>query len=273
MKICAPHDYGPVTGYELGNGYIVKPYMTTTFYLLGDMLIDTGLSHMRTEALGIVQDKKISRILLTHHHEDHSGNVAAFMKAKRVSAYGHQKTIEKMRTGFNILMYQHLVWGKAEPAEISPLPDVVESGAFSLVPIHAPGHSKDHTVFFEKNNGWLFSGDLYLASRIKYFRADESISDTMHSLRKVLLLDFDSLFCAHNPREHNGKTALKMKLDFLENFYGEIKHLSGSGYSGREIIKKMSHNEVRFVKFITFGNVSLARMIRDILRTIANEKV
>ena len=109
MKLCKIHKFGNITGYELGYGYIGKPYMTTIFYSIGNVIIDTGLSHLRREALEIVRDKKIDCILLTHHHEDHSGNVAAIMKAKQAPAYGHPKTIEKMRDGFKILMYQHLI--------------------------------------------------------------------------------------------------------------------------------------------------------------------
>jgi len=268
MKLCKVHRFGDITGYELGYGYIGKPYMTTIFYSIGDVIIDTGLSHMRREVLEILRNKKINCILLTHHHEDHSGNVAAIMKEKQVPAYGHPKTIEKMRDGFNILMYQHLIWGKAERANILPFPPVIETGDFSLTPIHAPGHSKDHTIFFEKNRGWLFCGDLYLGSKIKYFRADENLIDTFNSIREVLKLDFESLFCAHNPREHDGHLALQMKLEYLENFCGVITRLLKSGLSEKEIIKKMSKNEVHFVKMLTFGNVSLEQMVRKAIQYV-----
>ncbi|PKN39132.1 MAG: MBL fold metallo-hydrolase [Deltaproteobacteria bacterium HGW-Deltaproteobacteria-2] len=268
MKLCKTHHFGDVTGYELGYGYIGKPYMTTIFYSVGNILVDTGLSHMRKEVLEIVRNKKIDCVLLTHHHEDHSGNVAAIMKEKQIPAFGHPKTIEKMRDGFNILMYQHLIWGKAEIANILPLPPVIETEEFSLIPIHAPGHSKDHTIFFEKNRGWLFCGDLYLGSKIKYFRADENLTDTFNSIREVLKLDFESLFCAHNPREHDGRLALQKKLEYLENFSGEIARLLKSGISEKEIIKKMSKNEVHFVKMLTFGNVSLEQMVRKAIQYV-----
>jgi hypothetical protein len=52
-----------------------------------------------------------------------------------------------------------------------------------------------------------------------------------------------------------------MKLEFLENFCGEVEHLLNSGLSEQEILKKMSQNEVHFVKMLTFGNVSLEQMI------------
>ncbi len=142
-----------------------------------------------------------------------------------------------------------------------------------MIPIHAPDHSKDHTIFYEKNHGWLFCGDLYLGSKIKYCRADENLIDTLKSLRETLRLDFDPLFCAHNPREHNGHLALKMKLEFLENFCGEVEHLLNSGLSPREIIKKMSHNEVRFVQMFTFGNVSFEQMIRKATQYVNSKSI
>ena len=268
MKLCKIHKFGDITGYELGYGYVGRPYMTTIFYSIGNVIIDTGLSLLRREALEIVRNKKIDCILLTHHHEDHSGNVTAMMKAKQVPAYGHSKTIEKMRDGFNILMYQHVMWGKAEKAHISPLPPVIHTGGFSLIPIHAPGHSKDHTIFFEKNHGWLFCGDLYLGSKIKYCRADENLIDTLNSLRETLKLDFDSLFCAHNPKEHNGHLALKMKLEYLENFCDDVARLLKSGLSEQEVIKKMSRDEVRFIKVFTFGNVSFEQMVRKAIQCV-----
>lgn len=271
MKLCVAHQFSGVTGYELGNGHFRRPVMTGMMYLAGDILIDTGPPNMRDGALAAVSDKTISRILLTHHHEDHSGNAAAIMRAKQAPAHGHAITIEKMRTGFDILPYQHIMWGKAERAGILPFPESIEGENCSLIPVHTPGHSRDHTAFFEKNRGWLFSGDLYLGSRVKYFRADERIDDAMNSIRKVLKLDFDSLFCAHNPREKNGRAALTEKLDFLENFCGEIRRLIGAGYPDRAIIARMTKGEVRLVKLFTLGNVSLERMVREGIRAVRKQ--
>ena len=89
--------------YELGYGYVGKPYSTTIFYSIGDVIIDTGLSHLRREALEIVRNKKIDCILLTHHHEDHSGNVAAIMKAKQPLPMAIQKLLKKCVTASKFL--------------------------------------------------------------------------------------------------------------------------------------------------------------------------
>ena len=125
------------------------------------------------------------------------------------------------------------------------------------------GWVKDHTVYLEEENGWLFSGDLYLGYHIKYFRSDERLIDQITSLKKILKFDFDALFCAHNPRLENGRARLKNKLQFLEDLYGNIHLLIQKGFSAREVIKKLDPKNDRLIKWITMGNVSFANMVRS----------
>jgi len=209
------------------------------------------------------EDKTLSRIVLTHHHEDHSGNAAAIQKTYHINVCGHSLTAEKLRNGFNILPYQHYIWGKAPPVEVSAFDSPIATNRFTFIPIHTPGHSKDHTVYFEERNGWLFSGDLYLAERIKYFRADEQFLEQINSLRKVLELNFDVLFCSHNPCFKNGKTKLKNKLQFLEDLYGRVRSFLQEGLTEKVIIRKLDVRRGRLTKWLTLGNVSFTNMIKS----------
>ncbi len=194
MKICRKKKFGPVTAYQLGYSPIGPPLMSVHLYVLDTVLIDTAQRHMRTEVIGMLKDHVIERILLTHYHEDHSGNAAEIHRMFSAEVLGHSLTAEKMNGGLNILPYQHLVWGKAGQVKVTPLPDCIDTGCYRFIPVHTPGHSKDHTVYLETRNGWLFSGDLYLGDRIKYFRSDEKFSDQIDSLKIVLTLDFNALF-------------------------------------------------------------------------------
>ena len=47
----------------------------------------------------------------------------------------------------------------------------LETPRFRFRVIHTPGHSADHIALYEPNRRWLFSGDLYLAPRLRYLRA------------------------------------------------------------------------------------------------------
>jgi glyoxylase-like metal-dependent hydrolase (beta-lactamase superfamily II) len=49
--------------------------------------------------------------------------------------------------------------------------------------IPTPGHSEDHICLFEPNEGWLFSGDLFISERVKYMREDENVYSLLDSLK------------------------------------------------------------------------------------------
>ena len=263
MNIFKRRQFADIVSYEAGFGPFGAPLMTVHMYLVGSLLIDTGQRNMRKTIIDALAGEKINRILLTHHHEDHSGNAAALSAVHQVDVMGHPLAAEKMKQAYRILPYQRLVWGKAEPVSVLPLTETIEDGAYRLLPIHTPGHSKDHTVFLEQHRGWLFSGDLYLGDRIKYFRADEIITDQIDSLKKVLAHDFETLVCAHNPRWNEGHRHLERKLNFLEDLFGEITGLLERGYSSKDIMGMMKNREVRTVKLMCLGNVSFANIVRS----------
>ena len=273
MNVIKRKFFGKVEAIQLGFGPFGPPLMSVYLYHIDGLLIDSGQRNMRKAAVDLLAQRKIERILLTHHHEDHSGNAAVLARSHRAAVIAHPATVEKMRCGFRILPYQHYIWGKADVLAASPYDSTIESYHFKLKPIHTPGHSKDHTVYLEEGNGWLFSGDLYLADRIKYFRSDERLHDQINSLKKVLEFDFEALFCAHNPWQENGRSKLINKLQFLEDLNGHIHRLKDMGYSERDIVKSMDNQTDRLVKWITMGNVSFANMIRSALNTDSRSQV
>jgi len=268
MNIIKTDYFGEVECIRLGYGPIGPPLMSVFMYVVDSLAIDTGQPHMAEALLGLLRDKNLKLIILTHHHEDHSGNAAKISAQHEIPVRGHRLTVEKMRTGFPIRPYQRFVWGKALPVDVIPINDIIETDRFSFTPVHTPGHSKDHTVFLEKQQGWLFSGDLYLGERIKFFRADERFAEQIASLKKVLALDFDTLFCAHNPCLKNGKQKIKNKLQFLEDLYGNIRELAGKGHSEKAVIKALDPRNDRGIKWISLGNVSFANMVRSAMASI-----
>jgi glyoxylase-like metal-dependent hydrolase (beta-lactamase superfamily II) len=263
MNLVKKTAFGEVEAIRLGFGPLGPPLMSVFLYVVDGLVIDTGQHNMQKVVVELLKAKKLDQILLTHHHEDHSGNAFALGKGHQIAVSAHSLTVEKMRYGFKILPYQHYVWGKTDAVEATPFESAIETDCFKFKPIHTPGHSKDHTVYLEEENGWLFSGDLYLADRIKYFRADERLNDQIHSLKRVLEFDFEVLFCAHNPCLENGRSRLKNKLQFLEDLYGNIHLLIQKGFSEREVIKKLDPKNDRLVRWITMGNVSFANMVRS----------
>ena len=85
----------------------------------------------------------------------------------------------------------------------------------------------------------------------------------------MLLLDFEVLFCAHNPVFANGKEALRAKLDYLETIYGQVAELYQTGRSIREIQAELNMKEARLLKWLTFRDVSVRNIIESVVK---NEK-
>jgi glyoxylase-like metal-dependent hydrolase (beta-lactamase superfamily II) len=267
MRILKKHfsktHFGDVSGYNSGVSLSGPPLMTAWCYLIDGVMIDTGIRHLRPAILGCVKQDKPDLMLITHYHEDHSGNAGAIRSASGIPAYGHPLTVKKLSSPFKIRPYQHLMWGKSDPVDLAVHPVALDAGRCRFRPIHTPGHSKDHTVYLEENRGYLFSGDLFLGERIKFFRADEHLGDQLSSLKTILTFDFDSLFCAHRPQMKNGKQAIRQKLDYLENFYGSVRDLKSEGNGLNEIIRQLDDRSDRRVKWMTLNNACFANMVRS----------
>lgn len=271
MRIKNKSKFESVSIYRLGWSPVGKPLMTVCLYVIDDLMIDTGQPHMKKEALEIASIHKIKSVLLTHHHEDHSGNAGDIQKILGARVSGHERTSAKMISHRKIMPYQYLVWGKASRCKVDKLPEYIEHGNHIFEPIHTPGHAKDHTVYFIKDRGWLFSGDLYLGNKIRYFRSDEQITDQIDSLKKVLTLDFDTLFCGHNPVMTGGKKALETKLSFMENLYGKCLEIWKKGIPVKMATRELGMREASIVKLLSFGNASLENIIASAYRSFEKQ--
>jgi len=266
MKTIRQQTHEDVTAWEIGVSPVGRPLMTTCFYLLDHLVIDCGCAHLRTDVLRLLEDRRPRQLLLTHCHEDHAGNARAVRDRFQVDVCGHPYTVHKLAARQIILPYQRLIWGKCERLEMKAVPEFVETDRYHLRAIHTPGHSKDHTVYLLAEKGWLFSGDLFLAEKIKYFRADENIIDEIESLRKVLTHDFEVLFCGHNPQLEGGRRKLQAKLDYLQELVGRVQAARDKGCTEPEIIRSLDTGSDRLLKLITMGNMSFGNLVRSVLR-------
>jgi glyoxylase-like metal-dependent hydrolase (beta-lactamase superfamily II) len=251
--------------YRLGNNI-----QTVYAFILDDLLIDTAQRYNRDNILQVATDKSVRNILLTHHHEDHSGNIAYLMKSLNAKAYAHPLAVSILRDGYKMSPLGKLINGEVERADLIPLKEyeVFTTANYSLQSIYTPGHTEDHYCYYEKNKGWLFSGDLYVADKIKYFSINECLFTQIASLKKLLQLDFDVLFCAHNPKVEGGKQRLRNKLNFFEDFSGQALKYYKEGYSTRQIFDLMGMKEHHFNKAITLGNFSAENMLLSVLNKL-----
>ncbi len=114
------------------------------------------------------------------------------------------------------------------------LPGSIPSRQGDIEVIHAPGHSHDHKVFYVKDRGWLFSGDVFLSEHLKYVRDDEDMPITIATLQDLLKLDFEVMFDALVGPVVHGRMAIRNKLDFLMEKMAvrKVPPRQGAGHTG-----------------------------------------
>lgn len=210
-------------------------------YRLGDTVIDTGPPNQWRTVRRFLAERQIQRVVVTHHHEDHSGNLASIEVPEILAPEGG---LAALRQGFPLRLYQHIIWGRPRTVRAEPLPaEIPLADGGKLIALPAPGHSADMTCFLEPERGWLFTGDLYIASKTRYLRQDEDLRDQIDSLRRIQQLDFGTVFCSHRGVLEDGKDALARKLDFLSSLCERVADLRSQGKGIYEVTRLLLGRE------------------------------
>jgi len=247
-------------------------FQTVYAFWVDGLLIDTAHFNSRANVLQFLEGKKIEKIVLTHHHEDHSGNVAFLMKKYAVEGFAHSLCANILGKGYNMSPLGKLISGNVERADLQPLGDTIDTENHVFRVIHTPGHTDDHICLYEAAKGWLFSGDLYVADKIKYFETYEDLSEQICSLKKLAALDFEVLFCSHNPKTTHGKERILSKLQHFEDFYGEVEEMHHKGMNERDIMRKLGREENYLYHYISLGNFNSVNMVKSVVRDVRRRK-
>lgn len=260
-----------VTLIKLGKKFINKVPFYSYCFMVDDLLIDSGPPCCANELLNYCTDKNISSILNTHHHEDHIGGNKLLQERLGIKIFASYSTVELLKNKPDIQSYRKFIWGKPSNSIIQSIKGPIEtlSGyTFEMVP--TPGHTNDHVCYFEKNNGWLFTGDAFLHTRIKVFRKGENFHQTLISLKNMVLLNPVHLFCSLNGRLSGASSLLKRKIEYMENLEHQVIELYRQGISKTQIRKRLLGHENHLLLF-TFGHFSKYNLINSILsRQVSN---
>lgn len=258
--------------WRVARNYLGWHMYTTGFYLVGDVLVDCGPPNARRLLSGLFKDLPAKRILITHHHEDHTGNAAFLCRTRGWPVFGHpagSKALELISHG--IPGYRRFAWGVPDACAYDPVEEGMHAGKYWLRAIPTPGHSDDHLCFFVSETGWLFTGDLYLSGHLRYLREDEDIYAMMQSLRTLMQLKPRVLFCNHRGPVADGEAALGKKLAFLERLRDAVLAGMARGVSVNELARQQLRNDW-FFRNLSRGEFSARNLIRafatgDQLRT------
>ncbi len=243
------------------------PQMGVNAFFVDGLLIDTGHRNAQKQVMKAFGGLPIEQIILTHHHEDHTGNLAALKQKINVPMYAHAYCAKLMESPPPVCFIERKTWGaNTAVSGIQPVDKTIETNRYKFHVVHTPGHSEDHICLYEPNQGWLFSGDLYVHHYIRYFMATESVIEQIESLKKVLKLDVHRYFCSHSFKEDSFVERFTKKLQFLENFYGIVVELHQKGFSPSSIMKEIKMKEQWLIRLLSGGWLSGINMVRSAIR-------
>jgi len=225
-----------VTQYQMSRTVLGKNLYHVAAYFVDGLLIDTGCAYLAEKFYQALQNKTVEQIVNTHHHEDHVGANYLFEQRRGVKALAHALALPLIeKPPAKLKLYRDVVWGVPQPAYPAAIGAMISTTKYSFQVLHLPGHSPDHLGLYEPQQGWLFSGDLFLSVKVRVLRSDEDILALMESLRRVTALPLQFLFCGSGKIIDHPVETLKKKLEFYEDLQQRIEILRQKGWEIEKI--------------------------------------
>lgn len=248
------------------NGTIKNQHIAMSVYsfIEDGVVIDTGSSSMEKVFKAFYAEHDFDQIVLTHFHEDHTGNAALLQKEYNKPISIHQMSTHLTKQQVRIPLYRKAIWGDVTPFDSTPLPLTFSSKQFEWEVIATPGHSKDHVAFYNKSTGNLYSGDLFVSPKVKLVLIDENVLDTLDSLKKIQKYDMNALFCCHAGHVKKPEKMIQLKIDYLEDVQGKVLALAKKGMDVYEITNELFPNDYPIIN-ASNSEWSAVHMIRAFL--------
>ncbi|MDQ0214013.1 glyoxylase-like metal-dependent hydrolase (beta-lactamase superfamily II) [Oikeobacillus pervagus] len=262
-----------IHGVQIGNGTIrfqgVK--LNVHCFVVDGVLIDTGAKSLEKEFKRFFSQQDIDQVVITHFHEDHTGNAAFLQKELQLPVYMNDKMLDYCKNEPDYPLYRKLFWGKRPPFHAKTIGKNFSSQNATWDVIETPGHAIDHLAFLNRETGQLFTGDLYCQERTKVVLREESIPTIIQSLKKVLTYDFGDVFCCHAGYLEDGRASLQKKLDYLLELQGEIIKLYEDGVSPSQMKKSLFPKKYPII-FFSSGEWDSLHIINSIIQEHINHK-
>lgn len=190
-----------------GNQRARYPYSHSM--LIGDYLIDTGISPRRLKSLK--KHFPINNVLFTHWHEDHiSGNYLLkdanfFCHSKdripienvdeMISLYNVKNTPveDELSSLIKLLRMKNIKVGTL--VEDNDIFDI--ENQLKLKVLFTPGHTAGHCAYYETNSKIAFLGDIDLTKYPYYGNLDASLIEFEESIAKIKTLDTSIVVTGH----------------------------------------------------------------------------
>jgi glyoxylase-like metal-dependent hydrolase (beta-lactamase superfamily II) len=206
--------------YAIPGGYV------NTFLLTeedGLTLIDSGLKGTERKIGRAIRQlgrkpSEVRNVLITHHHGDHVGSLAAIVAQSGAAVWAHPLDApiiagEKPRPHPNPASIAGRILGplierlpQNNPPPVTPTHEATDGAIIPIAGgvqvIHTPGHTMGHVAFLVPGHGGiLFAGDAAarLLGRLgkPALMFTEDVGQTKESIRKLAALEFDTACFGH----------------------------------------------------------------------------
>jgi glyoxylase-like metal-dependent hydrolase (beta-lactamase superfamily II) len=244
------------TALSRGLGYKVSAFVHR------GTLIDTGFPRVSGALVRYLERHPVERAVVTHWHEDHSGN-AAGLAAAGIPVVMSPATLPELPRTARLAPYRRLVWGTPAPLP----PGFAPAGAappFELV--DTPGHAVDHRVVWDPAARILFLGDLFLGIRASVMHHDEDPRAIVASLRRVIALAPLTAFCAHRGRLAEPVRLLAAKADWMERAIEAVDRAAAAGRADDAITRAVLGRD-GWLPWLTSGELRKRHFVEAVRRT------
>ncbi len=233
--------------YQLSGIWGTGIWGANVFMLVGNSLtlVDTGFKGRSVGILKEVQrlgysPSDIADIIITHHHADHVGNLAALKKVTPARVVAHpadapyidgrlaQPSPARPRWVSKILAPLYKLWDTIPVAVDILVNDGDELPILGGIRVlHVPGHTPGSICLFLQQERLVIAGDV-LAHRFglrlpsKAFTVD--IAQEIRSVKRLASLDFDVICFGHgSPIMHNAHPVVIKFAEVLESKYKRVR--------------------------------------------------
>jgi len=222
-------EHGPLIRVRCGRSVAGRVLHEVSCYLLGDTLVDSGCPATARELARWCAGRHVTRVVHTHHHEDHTGGDAELVRTLGVEVVAPPRTVPILRRFYRLPWYRWMVWGRARSAPCRAMGASVRIGGKRFEVIATPGHAADHVCLHQPDSGWVFTGDLFISRRVRYLRAVEDAQRILESLRVVRALEPRLLICSHAGPVEDAVAALDERIEDWEDVSRRARRLIADG--------------------------------------------
>jgi glyoxylase-like metal-dependent hydrolase (beta-lactamase superfamily II) len=227
----------------------------TNTYILGTgelAVIDPGPisdPHLQAILNSVGVEQKITHIIVTHSHIDHSPLALSLSKITDapVLAFGNSEA------GKSEIMSKLKGLGGGEGVDVNFSPDslikdtdIIKANDWELQAFHTPGHMGNHLCLYWSNNKALFSGDLVMGWATSLVSPpDGDLTDFMSSLKKLMLRFHDEIYYpGHGAPILNPRERLLELYNHRKNREAQILSILGGSSSTINTITKIIYGDI-----------------------------